>query len=70
MAFKESDKTCNGWMGIFGFRGDDKKDRHSDMATHVDMALIHDIVPQPGDNHEPLGDDQALDGIMRKLKFW
>ncbi|KAL7486422.1 hypothetical protein ACHAW6_012014 [Cyclotella cf. meneghiniana] len=70
MAFKESGKSWKSWLGIFGFRRDDRKDRHSDKATNVNMALIHDIVPQPGDDHEPLGEDQALDGIVGKLKFW
>jgi len=37
---------------------EDEKENHdtSDMRTKIDAALLHDIIPQPGGDHEPLNE--------------
>ena len=72
MVYEDSNKPFQGWwQKIWG--NDDAKQPRPDLMTKVDVKLLHDIVPQPGDDHEPLGGDDSagLDGSIRhKMKFW
>ena len=52
------------WNRLFSF-GRDSGDAtevkgNSDTITKVDKALIHDIVPQPGDDYEDLAETSTL----------
>lgn len=72
MVYEESYKPLNAWWHKLWDKDDESKMKRPDLSTKVDIKLLHDIVPQPGDDHEPLGDEQnsGLDHSMRKLKFW
>ena len=47
MVYEDKQSLRRWWQGLFG-KGGDKKSEHPDLATKVDLALLHDIVPQPG----------------------
>ena len=59
----EKGKKGSFWQKIFG-RGP-AEDEHSDekedpdTRTKVDAALLHDIVPQPGGDYEPLNETKT-----------
>ena len=74
MVYEDSYKPFqNWWHKLRGGKENENKPQRPDLSTKVDIKLLHDIVPQPGDDHEPLGDEghSSLDTSMRnKMKFW
>ena len=67
------DDVCVGWRfanmvyekGTKGWctRGNNEKE----LRTKIDIALLHDIIPQPGGDHEPLNETPATTFFSRKL---
>jgi len=59
MVYEESDKKYKRWWRRFGFGHALEEDEKmhagiADTRTKIDAALLHDIVPQPGGDFEPL----------------
>ena len=59
------------WKRLFRFgRGSRKAEvKKSETYTKVDIALIHDIVPQPGDDYEDLAETSSfgqLGGLFKR----
>ena len=71
MVYEDSYKPFKSWWHKLWVKEDETKLKRPDLMTKVDIKLLHDIVPQPGDDHEPLGDGTADEGSLRsKIKFW
>ena len=74
MVYEDSYKPLTSWWHKLRMgKEDENKLKRPDLSTKVDIKLLHDIVPQPGDDHEPLGDENSVSGIdtsFRKMKFW
>lgn len=63
MVYEKSD-VANWWNRLIG--GDpeeEEEEENPDMKTKIDAALLHDIVPQPGGDHEPLNEDEIDSGF-------
>ena len=57
MVYEKKDRKYRSAWRALGFgRGEDEKEDldGADTRTKIDEALLHDIVPQPGGDHEPL----------------
>ena len=56
----EKSKIRRKWWQLRGGReepgGDEGTTDAADTRTKIDAALLHDIVPQPGGDHEPLNE--------------
>ena len=58
----EKTEDDKGWCSS----GRHKKDDEIPTRTKIDAALLHDIVPQPGGDHEPLSETTAPRGWFSK----
>lgn len=72
MVYEDSLKPFKSWWQELTVGKEENKIQRPDLMTKVDIKLLHDIVPQPGDDHEPLGDEgESMDMSLRqKIKFW
>lgn len=73
MVYEDSYKPFKSWWyKIWSGTEDENKPQRPDLSTKVDIKLLHDIVPQPGDDYEPLGDERTSleDSFKNKMKFW
>jgi len=59
MVYEEKSKVYEKWR-IFGSGATKEENANPDTKTKVDAALLHDIAPQPGDDHEPLNGTGTL----------
>jgi len=62
MVYEKKERVYKSWWRTFGCGRalmEDEMENHDttdDMRTKIDAALLHDIIPQPGGDHEPLNE--------------
>lgn len=59
--YEKKERVYTSWwrrMGFGSIPGDDQN-QNPDTRTKVDAALLHDIVPQPGGDYEPLLEENS-----------
>ena len=71
MVYEEKEKVYKSWWPTFGSGESLAEDTMPDTNTKVDAALLHDIAPQPGGDHEPFDCSKTLNKKSHRfsLKF-
>ena len=75
MVYEKKARGYKSWWRRFGFSrasedDEDENEGASDNTrTKIDAALIHDIVPQPGGDYEPLNETKHNHG-SKSFFFW
>lgn len=74
MVYEKKERVYKSWCRTFGCGRslrEDELENHSsaDMRTKIDAALLHDIVPQPGGDHEPLNETKQQTAIETRSLF-